>query len=108
MLNSDAHNPNQHNKMTLHEFIKNTSPVCPTIPKRYLEEMYERIVNDKFETEVHYVEEIYNRLHMLNLNVTISGLSKVLSNVMELMKGHVFIKFCVNKIKSVQRKVYVS
>ena len=45
---------------------------------------------------------------MLNLNVTVSGLSKVLSNVMELMKGHVFIKFCYGKAKSLQRKVYLS
>ena len=70
--------------------------------------MYDRIVNDKFETEVNYVEEIYNRLHMLNLNITVSGLSQILSNVMELMKGHIFIKFCVNKVKSVQRKIYIS
>lgn len=45
---------------------------------------------------------------MLNLNVTVSGLSKILNNVMELMKGHVFIKYCVNKVKSVQRKIYIS
>ena len=51
---------------------------------------------------------MYNRLHMCNLNVTISGLSKILNNVMELIKGHIFIKFCAGKVKSVQRKVYLS
>ena len=108
MLNSDAHNPSQQNKMTLAEFIKNTSPVCPGIPKKYLQEMYQRVVQDKFETETSYIEKIYNRLHMLNVNITVSGISKVLNSVMELMEGHLFIKFCAGKIKSLQRKIYLS
>ena len=82
--------------------------MCPGIPKKYLHEMYERIVTDKFLTETNYIEKIYNRLHMLNLNVTVSGLSKVLNSVMELIGGHIFIKFCAGKVKSVQRKIFLS
>lgn len=80
MLNTDAHNPMQEKKMTKPEFVKNTSPVCPKIPKEYLEGMYDRIVRDKFETETNYIEKIYDRLHMLNLNISVSGIARVLNS----------------------------
>ena len=108
MLNTDAHNPMQQKKMTRAEFVKNTSPVCPKIPKEYLEGMYDRIVRDKFETETNYIEKIYDRLHMLNLNISVSGIARILNSAVELIKGHIFIKYCRNSVKSVQRKLFLS
>ena len=108
MLNTDAHNSMQEKKMTKPEFVKNTSPVCPKIPKAYLEDMYDRIVRDKFETETNYIEKVYDRLHLLNLNISVSGIARVLSSAVELIEGHIFIKYCKNRVKSVQRKLYLS
>jgi hypothetical protein len=108
MLNTDAHNPMQVQKMTKVEFVRNTSPVCPTIPHTYLEAMYDRIVRDKFETETNYIEKVYDRLHMLNLNVSVTGVARAMNSAVELMKGHIFIKYCQHKAKAVQRKVYLS
>lgn len=45
---------------------------------------------------------------MLNLNVPVTGIARVMNSAVELMKGHVFIKYCSHKQKAVQRKVYLS
>lgn len=42
--------------------------------------MYDRIVRDKFETETDYIEKIYDRLHMLNLNISVSSIGRVLNS----------------------------
>jgi hypothetical protein len=108
MLNTDAHNSMQQKKMTKAEFVKNTSPVCPKISREYLEGMYDRIVRDKFETETNYIEKVYDRLHMLNLNISVSGIARVLNSAVELIQGHIFIKYCRHRVKSVQRKLFLS
>jgi hypothetical protein len=70
--------------------------------------MYDRITRDKFETETNYIEKIYDRLHLLNLNISVTGIARVLNSAVELIKGHTFMKYCQSKAKSVIRRIYLS
>mmetsp|Transcript_5120 Transcript_5120/g.7216 ORF Transcript_5120/g.7216 Transcript_5120/m.7216 type:complete len:938 (+) Transcript_5120:3-2816(+) len=53
MLNTDAHSVNIKKKMTKAEFLNNTRSNNGSFPKEFLEDLYDRIVNDeiKMETE---------------------------------------------------------
>lgn len=67
MLATDAHNPKQQKKMSAADFVKNTQGPCPSIEKKYLENIYNRITKEKFETEINYLQTIYARLKDLDL-----------------------------------------
>ena len=108
MLNTDAHSSHQQTKMTKQQFIKNTSPVCPGILKTYLEGMYDRVTQEKFETETNFIEKIYDRLSMLKVNLNGERVAEILKSSVELLKGHIFIKYCLGVVKSVQRKIFLS
>lgn len=45
---------------------------------------------------------------MLKVNLTGEKLAEILKESVELVQGHIFIKFCKDKVKSVQRKIFLS
>lgn len=53
MLTTDAHSTTipQKNKMKKHQFVENNRKICPTVTVEYLENMFDRIVSQKFETK---------------------------------------------------------
>eukprot|EP01098_Paradermamoeba_levis_P009332 TRINITY_DN3880_c0_g1_i1.p1 TRINITY_DN3880_c0_g1~~TRINITY_DN3880_c0_g1_i1.p1 ORF type:complete len:378 (+),score=135.79 TRINITY_DN3880_c0_g1_i1:1349-2482(+) len=60
MLNTDAHNVNVKNKMTLEEFIKNNRGINngADLPVEYLQGIYTRIVNDEIKMQDDDLTEI--------------------------------------------------
>jgi len=70
LLNTDAHNANiaEHRKMTKPQFINNNRELLATLTEEYLGDMYDRIVNCKFETPLDDTEILYKRIVGFNEN----------------------------------------
>lgn len=65
MLNVDAHNPQIENKdrMSKKQFVDRTSQCCKgKVSAVYLEEIYDSIVKEKFETHESITEKVYARM----------------------------------------------
>jgi hypothetical protein len=92
MLNTDAHSSNIETKMTMEEFVRRTGAVVPSVSRAFLEEMYSRIVDEKFETKIDEIEMIYGRLNLLNS----SNIRENVDLVKDLSAGSIMYKYCRN------------
>lgn len=120
MLNTDAHSDKvaTNKKMTKQQFVRNNREVLTTMSETYLEEMYDRIVQQKFETKIDCLEQAYKRIVFFCDTIkqgrfgTDSSYGHLLKNAVKMMntisEGTVFIKYPKRTKKPTSRFVFVS
>jgi cytohesin/brefeldin A-inhibited guanine nucleotide-exchange protein len=95
MLSTDAHSvmiPAK-DKMTKQQFVRNNVRVIKSLSHEYLEKMYDNIVKEKFETKVDYIELMYNRLQLGNIDLQGASLKTAMEIATEMIKGAQFVKY---------------
>lgn len=119
MLNTDAHSDKvpAHKKMTKPQFVRNNREVLSTMSESYLEEIYDRIVHQKFETKIDCLEQAYKRIIFFCDTIkqgrfgTDSSYGLMLKNAVKMMnsisEGSVFIKYPKRSRKPTRRFVFV-
>ncbi|KAL4441362.1 hypothetical protein ABPG74_013657 [Tetrahymena malaccensis] len=95
MLNVDAHSEKieKNRKMQKSTFVSNNLQCTRNaVSKEFLEQLYDNIVKEKFETKVDYIEKIYSRVPIDSMKTQFDGQNRI-RIIKELQNGYNFLKY---------------